>query len=492
MHVISMKDFTGEHTLDTVVEAADRMVDLARHNTAAAQFPNYKAVLLFMEPSTRTMLSTEQAVMNLGMRHTRISAADHTSALKGESFADTFRMYVGQGARIIALRTKIEGAPLFAAKVCQQYVDEISVINPGPVNIINCGDGRQFHPTQTVLDMLTIKRTLGRLDNFTLGIMGDLRNGRTCHSLLDAFRDRPGMKFVFVAPKGFGMPDRYKHGLRDYVESESLEALAECDIVYDTRFQMERATDEEKRFIEAVRHEYVITLAVLNNWKPTVRVMHPLPRVDEIDAPVSLDPRIIAFPQAEMGIPSRMYIVTFLCQTPYRALELHPKQPELLLGTDTKPVNIDKVPKYFQPVNKGTVIDHLPAGSIETVYRVLHTLSALPYGIPRQAVQFVKPHTHDDITKDVLLIHDYELPHIAGATLQAMYPQATINILPGDSNILKRRYAVPIGITENARCSNPACITNNDKEAKPNFIFLGQPGESHLVACEYCGAPLWD
>ncbi len=487
-----MDDFTGPYSLDNVVDGADRMVDWARHNTSDVQFGNFKAALLFFEPSTRTMFSTEQAVLNLGMRRTIVSGSDHTSLLKGESFADTFRMYTGQGARIIALRTKIEGAPLFAAKVCQQYVNEISVINPGPVNIINCGDGRQYHPTQTVLDTLTIKRTLGRLDNFTLGIMGDLRNGRTCHSLLEAFRDRPGMKFVFVAPKGFGMPERYKHGLKDFVESESLDALADCDIVYDTRFQTERATDDEKRYIEAIRHEFVITLAVLNRWKPTVRVMHPLPRVDEIAAEVSLDPRIIAFPQAEMGIPSRMYIVTFLCQAPFRAIDLNPVQSELLVGTETKPTNPTKTPKHFQPVERGTVIDHLPAGSMEMVYRILRTLRSMPGDTPRQAVQYVKSKAHADHLKDMLLLHEYELPKFAAATIQSIFPEATINYLPGNQTILKRKYGVPVSISEHVRCSNAACITNNDREAHPNFVFLGHPGSARLVACEYCGAPLWD
>ena len=492
MHFNSMNDLTADFPIEQLIANADRMVDLARRNTCDKQLPLSKAVLLFMEASTRTQYSTQQAAMNLGMRHTMVSGTEHTSVMKGESFADTFRMFAGQGARILALRTKIEGAPLFAARVCQQYINDISVINPGPVSIINCGDGRQWHPTQTVLDMLTIQRTLGRLENFTLGIMGDLGKGRTSHTLLQAFRNRPEMKFVFVSPKGFEMPVRYKHGLTNVTESDSLTALAKCDVVYVTRFQLERMSEEERMFIQSVWPLYVIDQKVLNSWQPNILIMHPLPRKGEIAPEVSLDKRIIAFKQAEYGIPARMAIIMWLCENRFVPLALNPEPIRLLAGEASTSVDHGKQPKHFQPVSCGTVIDHIPPGQIGTVFHILETCRSLPDDLPRQAVQYVKSAKYQNRRKDVLLLHDFDITDLAAACIQATFPQATVNYLPGNETIRKRRFSVPPLLTENVHCINEACITNHDREATPRFVFLGQSGEPHLAACEYCGQPLWD
>lgn len=491
MHVISMDDFGPSNPIESVLDLAKTMLPWAKRNTCDKQFPHHKAALLFMERSTRTQYSTEQAVMNLGMRHTMVSGVDHISVLKGESFADTFRMFVGQGARILALRTKIEGAPLFAAKVCQEYIEKISVINLGPVSIINCGDGTHFHPTQTCLDMLTIMLDLGRLDNFRLGIMGDPSKGRTSHSLFKAFSRRPGMKFVIVAPKGFEMPAFYKQGVTNVVESDSLEALAECDIIYDTRFQTERMTEEEKRYIESVRRSYVINRKVLDSWNPKVKIMHPLPRVDEIDPEISLDKRIIAFRQAEYGIPTRMAIIAMLCERPYVPYTLPPEPKTLLAERHKKRTDKKKLVKYFQPVNNGTVVDHIPAGKIDLILRVLKTLGCLKTELPRQFVQYVKTAKYPNRKKDVFLLHNYELPDLAAATVQALFPKATINYLPGNNTIIKKRLLAPVAISKNVYCSNENCITNHDREAKPNFIFHKIGDGAHNVICEYCDTPLW-
>lgn len=491
MHVISMNDFGLNNPLESVLELAEKMLPWAKRNTCDKQFPHHKAVLLFMESSTRTQYSTEQAVKNLGMRRTMVSGVDHTSVLKGESFADTFRMFVGQGARILALRTKIEGGPLFAAKVCQEYIEKISIINPGPVSIINCGDGTHFHPTQTCLDAGTIKLNLGRLNNFTLGIMGDPRKGRTAHSLFQEFAKREGMKFVIVAPKGFGMPISYMQGVKNVVESDSLEALADCDIVYVTRFQRERMTEEEKRFIESVRRNYVINRRVLDSWNPKVRIMHPLPRVDEIDPEISLDKRIIAFRQAEYGIPTRMAIIVMLCEKPYVPYTLPLEPNSLIVDTHEKRIDNKKPVKYFQPVSEGMVVDHIPAGKIDFLFKVLDTLGELKKESPRQFVQYVKTAKYPNGKKDVLLLHNYQLPDFAAATIQALFPKTTINYLPGDNTIIKKRFCAPVAISNNVHCSNENCITNHDREAKPNFIFHKIEDGAHDVICEYCDTPLW-
>jgi len=486
-----MNDFGPNNPLESVLAEAEKMLPWAKRNTCDKQFPNHKVVILMMERSTRTGGSTEQGAMNLGMRHTMISGVDHTSVLKGESFADTFRMFVGQGARILALRTKIEGAPLFAAKVCQEYVEKISIINPGPVSIINCGDGEHFHPTQTCLDTGTIKLNLDRLDNFRLGIMGDPSKGRTAHSLFQEFSKRPGMKLVIVAPKGFEMPTSYKQGVKNVIESDSLEALAECDIVYVTRFQMERMTEEERRYIESVRRNYVITKKVLDSWNPEVRIMHPLPRVDEIAPEISLDERVIAFQQAEYGIPTRMAIMAMLCERPYIPYALPSEPKRLLAEKDESRIDKKKLVKYFQPVDCGTVVDHIPAGETDQLLKVLKTLRGLKKELPRQFVQYVKTAKYSNRKKDVLLFHGYQLPDFAAATIQALFPKVTINYLSGGNIIVKKRFRVPVAISKNTHCSNENCITNHDREAKPNFIFREIGDGAHNVICEYCDTPLW-
>ncbi len=491
MHVISMNDFGPDNPIENILASASRMIEWGRRNTCDKQYPHSKAVLLFLERSTRTQYSTEQAVMNLGMRHTMVSGADHTSVLKGESMADTFRMYAGQGARIIAIRSSLEGTPLHGAKICQQYIEEQSILNPGPVSIINCGDGCQWHPTQAVLDCTTIMQTLGRLDNFRLGVLGDPGKGRTAHTLVSELSKKPGMSFVFVAPQGLEMPEQYKHGLENMTESDSLDALADCDIVYVTRFQTERMPKEQQRYVESIRHKFIITEDVLNSWNPNIRIMHPLPRVDEIAPEISLDKRLIAFQQAEYGIVARMAIISMLCEGPFKPIDLNPRPPVLLADSKERIIDKQKPVKHFQPIDKGTVVDHIPAGKMTLIFRVLETLGGFQKKSPRQAVQYVNSGKYQNGKKDVLLLYDYQLPELCAATLQTMFPGVTINYLPGNNTIIKKKFNAPLAIDKNVCCSNQACITNHDREAKPRFIFLGKEGEERFVSCEYCGSLLW-
>jgi len=485
-----MKDFKDFDKVMQILTTAKGMLADARHNSAPIQLPQYKASLAFLEPSTRTHFSFQQAAYNLGMRVTDIEGEDNTSRSKGESIADTFRSFTGQGARVLVLRTKIEGAPRHIAKKLQTYVDETSIINPGPLTVINGGDGRNQHPTQTFLDLLTIWQTLGRLNNFTIGITNDLLHGRTGHSLAEFLSICEGVKVVLVSPKGLEMPERYKKGLDIVSESDDIGDLADCDIVYVTRFQDERIDNPElKRQIEIDRQRFIINKRILDSWNPNTRIMHPLPKIWEIHPELSEDKRVIAYVQAEYGILARMTLLSMSCDANlYVPLPLEYPAVELINKTEEKEANA-KTPKHFHPVEKGTTIDHIPEGKVETVIDILRTFNAIQKGQTWLSVNCVDSNKYGR-KKDILLLHNIELPTKVCAIIQGIFPQITFNFLPGDKTLIKRSFNAPSHV-DGIRCPNKDCITNIDLEAKPNFVFNGDNKVSRELICEYCEKPLW-
>ena len=254
---------------------------------------------LFFEPSTRTRLSFTSAMMSLGGNVLGFSDATSSSATKGESVADTIRM-VSAYSDIIAMRHPKEGAPYVAAKAAS-------------VPIINAGDGGHFHPTQTLTDLLTIKRKKGSLNNLTIGLCGDLKFGRTVHSLIAAMSRYTGIKFVLIAPEELKLPGYVKYeflgdGKVAYEEISDMEAaMPELDILYMTRVQQERfaSYDEYLR----LKDTYILTADKLANAKPDLCIMHPLPRVNEISVKVDEDPRACYFEQAKNGRYIRMALI---------------------------------------------------------------------------------------------------------------------------------------------------------------------------------------
>ena len=255
---------------------------------------------LFFEPSTRTRLSFTSAMMSLGGNVLGFSEAGSSSISKGETVADTIRM-VSAYTDIVAMRHPKEGAPIVASKVATAPV-------------INAGDGGHFHPTQTLTDLITIKRKLGRLDNLTVGICGDLKYGRTVHSLIAAMSRYTGTKFVLISPSELKLPDYVKEEfLADgsYREVTDLdEAMPELDILYMTRIQAERFASKEE--YERLKDSYILKREKLSCAKPTLSIMHPLPRVNEIDVDVDDDPRAHYFEQAANGRYVRMSLILFL------------------------------------------------------------------------------------------------------------------------------------------------------------------------------------
>ena len=290
--------------LDLTVEEINEMIDLADDILANPEkyqdCCNHKILAtLFFEPSTRTRLSFESAMLSLGGKVLGFSEASSSSAAKGESVADTIEVVSGY-ADIIAMRHPKEGAPIVAGAHAS-------------VPIINAGDGGHFHPTQTLTDLMTIRHEKGHFDNLTIGLCGDLKFGRTVHSLIGAMSRYPGVKFVLVSPEELKLPSFVKQEyIKDknipYEQYTSLEdAIGQMDILYMTRVQRERFFNEEDYL--RLKDSYILDTEKLNLGKEDLCVLHPLPRVNEITTAVDKDPRACYFKQARYGRFVRMALI---------------------------------------------------------------------------------------------------------------------------------------------------------------------------------------
>ena len=290
--------------MDLSVEEIDELIDIAndiiKDRTRYQDVCRHKILAtLFFEPSTRTRLSFESAMLSLGGNVLGFSSASNTSASKGESVSDTISV-VSSYCDIIAMRHPKEGAPLVATR-------------KSTVPLINAGDGGHNHPTQTLTDLLTIYREKGRLDNLTIGFCGDLKFGRTVHSLTKAMSRYKNIKFVFIAPPELKIPEYLKHDLLDaknldYKEVETIEEVIEdLDILYMTRVQKERFLNEQDYI--RLKDTYILDLKKLEKSKSDLIVMHPLPRVNEITTEVDDDPRAKYFDQVQNGRFMRMALI---------------------------------------------------------------------------------------------------------------------------------------------------------------------------------------
>ncbi len=290
--LVSINDFTKEEML--------RVLELAADFEANPDQPLLTGKIiasLFFEPSTRTRLSFETAMNRLGARVIGFSDVNATSTTKGETLKDTIRM-VSNYADLIVMRHPLEGAARYASE-------------QSPVPIVNAGDGANQHPTQTLLDMYSIKKTQGRLDNMKIAMVGDLKYGRTVHSLIMAM-SYFNPTFYFVAPDELRMPQEYKDFLRDkgiaFEEHHDMaDVLPEADILYMTRVQKERFSDLIE--YERVKNVYVLRDNMLGVTKENLRILHPLPRVGEIAPDVDQNPKAYYFEQARNGMFTRMAII---------------------------------------------------------------------------------------------------------------------------------------------------------------------------------------
>lgn len=295
--------------LDFSVEELDRLFETARD--IEGNMPKYahacegkKLATCFYEPSTRTRLSFEAAMLNLGGSVLGFSDAASSSASKGESVADTIRI-ISCYADICAMRHPKEGAPMVAASV-------------SGIPVINAGDGGHQHPTQTLADLLTIRSLKGRLDNMTIGLCGDLKFGRTVHSLISALIRYPGIKFVLISPEELRIPSYIREDVLranniPFTEVERLEdAIPQLDVLYMTRVQKERFFNEEDYV--RLKDFYILTKAKMELAPEDMIVLHPLPRVNEISVEVDDDPRAVYFKQAQYAVYVRMALILTLLE----------------------------------------------------------------------------------------------------------------------------------------------------------------------------------
>lgn len=300
-HLMSPLDFTVEE-LDEILDLADDIE--ANPEKYAHACDGKKLATLFYEPSTRTRLSHEAAMLNLGGSILGFSSANSSSATKGESVSDTIRM-ISCYADICAMRHPKEGAPMVACR-------------HSSIPVINAGDGGHQHPTQTLTDLLTIRSLKGRLDNLTIGLCGDLKFGRTVHSLIHALVRYPNIKFVLISPEELRLPSYIRKDVLDkqnvpYKEVVRMEeALPELDLLYMTRVQKERFFNEDDYV--RMKDFYILDAKKMELAPKDMLVLHPLPRVNEISVEVDKDPRAAYFKQVQYGVYVRMALILTLLE----------------------------------------------------------------------------------------------------------------------------------------------------------------------------------
>ena len=300
-HLIDPLDFTKEETEELLAIAEDISKNPVKYQDKCA---HKKIATLFYEPSTRTRLSFEAAMINLGGSVIGFSSANSSSAAKGESIADTIRT-IGCFADIAAIRHPKEGAPMRASQFSK-------------IPVINAGDGGHQHPTQTLTDLSTIHKWKGTLDNLTIGLCGDLKYGRTVHSLIKSISRWTGIKFILISPNELRVPDYIinevlKPNNIEFEETTDLEyALPNLDILYMTRVQKERFFNEEDYI--RLKDSYILTAEKMTLAKKDMAVLHPLPRVNEISLAVDNDPRAAYFDQVQNGVYVRMALILKLLE----------------------------------------------------------------------------------------------------------------------------------------------------------------------------------
>lgn len=298
-HLLSPLDLSVSELTDLLDLARDISKDPKKYSHVC---DGKKLATLFYEPSTRTRLSFESAMLNLGGSVLGFSSANSSSASKGESASDTIRV-ISCYADICAMRHPKEGAPMVAA-------------SKSSIPVINAGDGGHQHPTQTLTDLMTIRELRGSLDNFTIGLCGDLKFGRTVHSLINSLVRYSNVRFVLISPKELRIPDYIRDDVlsannAEFIEVESLEeAIPQLDILYMTRVQRERFFSEDEYL--RMKDFYVLDTAKMALAKDNMYVLHPLPRVNEISVEVDDDPRAAYFKQVQYGVYVRMALIMTL------------------------------------------------------------------------------------------------------------------------------------------------------------------------------------
>ena len=471
--LVSIKDISREEVDFFITDASQRKKAIPKQQCTGKVLAS-----LFYENSTRTRESHERAARRLGMDVIGFSGTEGTSVKKGEPLADTLRMYEGYGADIVVLRHPLEGAARYAAEILT-------------VPIINAGDGSNAHPTQTLLDIMTIKEKHGSIDNLRIALVGDLKYGRTVHSLIVALRLFKNITLWLVAPDSLQMPqhfvDEFEHstGTRVTKIADLPTTVANVDVLYMTRIQRERfpeGPDGEYEY-KKVSGIYCITPEILKD--KSVGIMHPLPRYKgmlEISMSVDSLPNAWYLEQAKNGLYMREAILYKLLLNP---ASNHQAQQKNQIWKDLPVTNGQKRGEHMvYRLDNGTLIDHIHAGKGKEVLQVL----ALP-----EDMQLIYAHNLRSSRygkKDVLGFTDRELSEKELSKVALVAPEATINIIKNEKVMKKGRTVLPSVIENLVVCPNPRCITAaQHHEHVPQKMIV----ESHdplVLRCHYCDLPI--
>ena len=418
---------------------------------------------LFFEPSTRTRLSFETAANRLGARVIGFADPKITSGTKGETLKDTILM-VSNYADVIVMRHYIEGAAVYASEVA-------------PIPIVNAGDGAHQHPSQCMLDLYSIYKTQGTLDNLNIYMVGDLKYGRTVHSLLMAMRHF-NPTFHFVAPKELSMPKEYKlycdeHGIK-YQEHTAFndKVIADADILYMTRVQKERFSDLME--YERVKNVYVLNNEMLKSAKPNMKILHPLPRVNEIAYEVDDNPHAYYIQQAGNGLFAREAI---FCDVLGITLDEVRNDKTIIdwFQTTQNTQNMNKKERLVAAIEQGTVIDHIPTAKTYQVASLLglfdlDTPVTIGFNYPSQKVG----------KKGIIKVSDKFFTDDEISRLSVVAPNVILSIIRDYEVVEKKAVETPAEIKGIVKCNNPKCVTNNEPMATHFHVADG------ILTCHYC------
>ena len=468
--IISINDFSRDEILDLISDA------LERKNGKQSERFNGVLASLFYESSTRTRESTERAAERLGLRVMGFSGTEGTSVQKGEPLADTVRMYQSYGASVVVMRHPLEGAARFAADLLQ-------------IPVINGGDGSNSHPTQTLIDLMTIVEKCGRIDGLKIALVGDLKYGRTVHSLVTGLRMFQNISLWLVAPDSLKMPQHFidnfeRNGSTIYHTQDMSDIFDQVDVIYMTRIQRERFPQgyEGEFEFEKVSRLYQLTADCVRQKK--AGIMHPLPRYKHrIEISLDVDQLLNAWyiEQARNGLFLREALLAqILSGKLCKRAEVNGADEKL--WKDLPITNGAKTGQHMiYRLDNGTLIDHIHGGKGRDVLNVLRMGSAT-------FVHASNIRSQRSGIKDVLGFTDHELTDMELSKIALVEPDATINIIRDRRVVRKGKVVLPHVIEKLVVCQNPRCITHESQHefAPQRFIPIAQD----ILKCYYCEVPV--
>ena len=471
--IISIKDFSKQD-IDDLIELA-----LEIKNKGIKEQINQKIASLFFENSTRTRVSSETAAANLNCYINGFSGSEGTSVKKGEPLKDTIKMFQAYDYKAIIMRHNLEGSARFAA-------------DNSNIPIINGGDGSNSHPTQTLLDLMTIKENKHSLNNLKIALVGDLKYGRTVHSLLKAF-EHYNIQLFLVSPENLKMPGwRVQDFKKNVITTEELKkTIKNIDVLYMTRIQRERFPEGPEGELEykKVSGIYKITKQLLTNAKEDLIILHPLPRCKhdiEIHPEVDHTKHAKYFEQAKNGMYMRQAILLKIFNQELKGKQ-QPKQKQESLWIDLPVKNGQKIGKNFlYRLSNGTLIDHIRPGEGFLVTKALN----LQYYKETAMIHAKNMYSTGFKTKDVIGIKDKELTERELSRLALVSERATVNIIRDNKVIKKGKVNLPETIKNFIQCKNPSCVSRPEHLEFAQSIFHVEQKQPLKVRCHYCETPL--